>query len=56
MITNIHGAVSYYENPLEALIYEACLLKPDAKAMIVTLEDRMGYPTSTLWKKIQQFF
>ncbi len=54
IVTDVHGAVSYCENPLEALIYEACLLKPDAKAVIVTLEGRMGNPAT--WKRIERFF
>jgi hypothetical protein len=56
LVTDVHGAVSYCENPLEALIYEACLLAPRSKAAIITLEDRMGSPNVTIWKQIQHFF
>jgi hypothetical protein len=54
LITDIHGAVSYCENPLNALIYEACLLKPEVRAVIITLEERFG--SVITWKRIQQFF
>jgi hypothetical protein len=56
LVTDVHGAVSYCENPLQALIYEACLLAPNSKAAIITLEDRMGSPNTTIWKQIQRFF
>ncbi len=56
LVTDIHGAVSYCSNPLEALIYEACLLKHNAQAIIVTLEHRMGEPSSDVFKKIENFF
>jgi SAM-dependent methyltransferase len=54
LLTDIHGAISYCENPLEALIYEACLLKPKAKAVIVTLAARLGSPVT--WKRVKEFF
>lgn len=54
LVTDIHGAVSYCEDPLDALIYEACLLEKNAKAAIVTLEQRFGGPAT--WKKIVDFF
>ena len=54
--TDIYGAVSYCDNPLNALIYEACLLKPNAKLVIVTLEDRMVASSIDVFTKIQHFF
>lgn len=54
LVTDIHGAITYSENPLNTLIYEARLLKPNAKAVSVTLESRMG--SVATWKKISQFF
>lgn len=54
LITDLHGAISFAENPIEALIYESCLLKPNAKAVMVTLAERLG-PT-TIWNRIRDFF
>jgi hypothetical protein len=51
LVTDIYGSVSYSENPLEAMIYAACLLKPQAKAVFITLETRMGN-----LQKIKNFF
>lgn len=56
LVTDIHGAVSYCENPLEALIYEACLLKENAKAVIVTMEKRMYTPHQNILEQITRFF
>lgn len=56
LVTDIHGAISYAEDPIATLIYEACLLKPHGKAVAVTMEDRIGYPTHKMWEKLQHFF
>lgn len=54
LVTDVYGAVSYCENPLNALIYEACLLTSEATAVIVTLEER--FEGATTLRCIQQFF
>lgn len=54
IVTDVHGAVSYGETPLEALIYEACLLKPHGKAVSIILERRIKGVAN--WKKIERFF
>jgi hypothetical protein len=42
LLTDIYGAFTYDNDPIAALIYEACLLKSGGKAVIVTLEARIG--------------
>lgn len=54
LLTDIYGAVSYCDNPLDALIYEASLLKPGATAVIVLLEKRIC--GQVIWQRIQSFF
>lgn len=54
LVTDIHGAISYAENPLHALIYEALLLKPGGTAVLVTMEERFGEVTT--WERITSFF
>lgn len=42
LLTDIYGAVSYENDPLAALIYEGLLLKRGGKAVIITLEAKLG--------------
>jgi hypothetical protein len=42
LLTDIYGAVSYENDPLAAMIYEALLLKQGGKAVIITLEAKLG--------------
>jgi len=53
-LTDIYGAVSYCEDPLKALIYETCLLKPNGTAVIILLQARIG--TLAVLKRIKLFF
>ncbi len=42
LVTDVYGAFTYDNDPLAVLIYEACLLKPKAKAVIISLEPKLG--------------
>ena len=42
LLTDVYGAFSYDNDPIAALIYEACLLKPGGKAVIISLEAKLG--------------
>lgn len=42
LLTDIYGAFTYNNDPIAALIYEACLLKPEGKAVIISLEAKFG--------------
>ncbi len=53
LVTDIYAAVSYAEDPLDAMIYEASLLKTDGKCVIVTLQGRIKGPAA--WKRIKTF-
>lgn len=55
MASDIYGALSYCEDPLEALIYEALLLAPNGVAAIATRLERFGSSTETR-KNIQELF
>jgi len=58
-VTDVYSAVSYCRDPLAVLIYEAALLKPKAKAVVVTEVERFGEvkrARSSSWKRIQKFF
>lgn len=54
LVTDVYGAVSYGETPLETLIYEASLLGPEGTAVVFTEGERFGSPGA--WKKIERFF
>lgn len=42
LLTDIYGAFTYDNDPIAALIYEACLLQPEGKAVIISLEAKFG--------------
>jgi hypothetical protein len=42
LLTDVYGAVTYDNDPIAALIYEACLLKPGGKAVIISLDAKLG--------------
>jgi len=42
ILTDIYSAFSYENDPIAVLVYEACLLKSGGKAVIVTLEAKLG--------------
>lgn len=54
LLTDIYGAFTYDNDPIAALIYEACLLKPNGKAVIISLEAKFGNRVNRL--ELQHFF
>lgn len=54
LLTDVYGAVTYDNDPIAALIYEACLLKPGGKAVIISLEAKLGNKVNR--QDIQHFF
>lgn len=54
LLTDVYGAFSYDNDPIAALIYEACLLKPGGKAVIITLEAKLGNRVNR--QELQHFF
>lgn len=42
ILTDIYGAFTYDNDPVAALIYEACLLKAGGKGVIISLEAKFG--------------
>jgi hypothetical protein len=42
LLTDVYGAFTYDNDPIAALIYEACLLKPEGKGVIISLEAKLG--------------
>lgn len=54
LLTDVYGAFSYNDDPVAALIYEACLLKPGGKAVIISLEAKLGNKVNR--QNLQYFF
>ena len=54
LLTDVYGAFSYSNDPLEVLLYEACLLRDKATAVIISLEARLGNRAN--WQDIKSFF
>lgn len=54
LLTDIYGAFTYDNDPIAALIYEACLLQPQGKAVIISLEAKFGNRVNR--KELQHFF
>ena len=54
LLTDIYGAFTYDNDPISALIYEACLLKPGGKAVIISLEAKLGNKVNR--QDLQYFF
>ncbi len=54
LLTDIYGAFTYDNEPLKALIYEASLLKPRGKAVIISLQAKLGNKVNL--QAIQNFF
>lgn len=54
LLTDVYGAFSYDNDPIAALIYEACLLKPGGKAVIISLEAKLGNKVNR--QDLQHFF
>ena len=54
LLTDIYGAFTYDNDPIAALIYEACLLRPGGKAVVVTLETKLGNKVNR--QDLQYFF
>lgn len=42
LLTDVYGAFTYDNDPIAVLIYEALLLKPNATAVIISLEPKFG--------------
>ncbi|MCX6957134.1 MAG: hypothetical protein NT164_01135 [Verrucomicrobiae bacterium] len=56
LVTDIYGAVAYADNPLNVLIYEACLLKGKAQAVIITLEEKIISIDQEIFQQLKSFF
>ncbi|MBA3958294.1 MAG: hypothetical protein H0X51_07885 [Parachlamydiaceae bacterium] len=54
LLTDIYGAFTYDNDPIAALIYEACLLQPQGKAVIISLEAKFGNRVNR--EELQAFF
>jgi hypothetical protein len=54
LLTDVYGAFTYDNDPIAALIYEACLLKAGGKAVIITLEAKLGNKVNR--QDLQYFF
>jgi len=54
LLTDVYGAFTYDHDPIAALIYEACLLKPGGKGVIVTLDAKLGNKVNR--QDLQHFF
>jgi hypothetical protein len=54
LLTDVYGAFTYANDPIAALIYEACLLKPGGKAVIISLEAKLGNKINR--QDLQHFF
>jgi hypothetical protein len=54
LLTDVYGAFTYDNDPIAALIYEACLLKPGGKAVIISLEAKLGNKVNR--QELQHFF
>lgn len=54
LLTDVYGAFTYDNDPIAALIYEACLLKPGGKAVIISLEAKLGNKINR--QELQHFF
>lgn len=54
LLTDVYGAFTYDNDPMAALIYEACLLKPGGKAVIISLEAKFGNKVNR--QELQHFF
>jgi hypothetical protein len=53
-LTDVYGAFTYDNDPIAALIYEACLLHPQGKAVIISLEAKFGNRVNR--EELQAFF
>jgi len=54
LLTDVYGAFSYDNDPIAVLIYEAGLLKPGGKAVIISLEAKLGNKANR--QELQHFF
>lgn len=54
LLTDVYGAFTYDNDPIAALIYEACLLQPEGKAVIISLEAKFGNRINR--EELQTFF
>lgn len=54
LLTDVYGAFTYDNDPVAALIYEACLLKRGGKAVIISLEAKLGNKVNR--QDLQHFF
>jgi hypothetical protein len=54
LLTDVYGAFTYDNDPIATLIYEACLLQPQGKAVIISLEAKFGNRVNR--EELQAFF
>lgn len=54
LLTDVYGAFTYENDPLQVLLYEASLLKPTGKAVIISLQAKLGNRAN--WQAIKCFF
>lgn len=54
LLTDVYGAFTYDNDPIAVLIYEACLLKSGGKAVIISLEAKLGNKVNR--QNLQHFF